>query len=101
MTPAKLNVFFAFYPYGGNGATSSEHPNIRNWFAKTVAWCKQDQRVGEIVTRDFSDTPITMTRNRSVLDARKAGADILVMIDSDQELDLYSGIEDNAKDFFP
>ena len=101
MTPAKLNVFFAFYPYGGNGATSAEHPNIRNWFAKTVTWCKNDPRVGEIITRDFSDTPITMTRNRSVLDARKFGADILVMVDSDQQLDLYSGIEESAKDFFP
>lgn len=101
MTPAKLNVFFAFYPYGGNGATSSEHPNIRNWFAKTVTYCKQDPRIGEIFTRDFSDTPITMTRNESVLSARKAGADVLVMIDSDQELDLYVGIEDSAKDFFP
>ena len=101
MTPAKLNVFFAFYPYGGNGATAAEHPNIRNWFAKTVTYCKQDQRIGEIVTRDFADTPITMTRNASVLAARKAGADVLIMVDSDQQLDLYTDMEDGAKDFFP
>lgn len=101
MTPAKLNVFFAFYPYGGNGATSAEHPNIRTWFAKTVQWCKNDPRVGEIITRDFSDTPITMTRNQSVIVARKLGADVIVMVDSDQQLDLYADIEDNAKEFFP
>jgi hypothetical protein len=101
MIPAKLNVFFAFYPYGGNGATSSEHPNIRNWFAKTVHYCKNDPRIGEISTRDFSDTPITMTRNQSVLVARNLKADVIVMVDSDQQLDLYGGIEDGAKDFFP
>jgi hypothetical protein len=101
MIQAKLNVFFGFYPYGGNGATSAEHPNIRTWFAKTVNWCKNDPRVGEIITRDFSDTPITMTRNQSVLVARKTGADVLVMIDSDQQLDLYAGLDENAKDFFP
>jgi hypothetical protein len=101
VTPAKLNVFFAFYPYGGNGATSAEHPNIRNWFAKTIHHCKQDPRIGDLHTRDFSDTPITMTRNQSVLVARNLGADVIVMVDSDQQLDLYSGIEDSAKDFFP
>ncbi len=101
MTPAKLNVFFAFFPYGGNGSTSSEHPNIRNWFAKTIHKCKGDPRIGELMSRDFSDTPITMTRNQSVIVARNLGADVLVMVDSDQQLDLYSGIQDGAKDFFP
>lgn len=100
MTPAKLNVFFAFFPYGGNGATSSEHPNIRSWFAKTMVQAKGDPRIGEVFAQDFSDTPITMTRNDAVLQARRAGADVLVMIDSDQHLDLYEGIEVGAQNFF-
>lgn len=101
MIPAKLHVFFSFFPYGGNGSTSSEHPNIRNWFAKTIAYCKTDPRIGELTTRDYADTPITMTRNRAVVEAREVGADVLVMIDSDQHIDLYTDIDDRAKDFFP
>lgn len=100
MTPSKMNVMFCFYPYGGNGGCSSEHPNIRNWFAKTVAYCKTDKRIGEIFTRDYSDTPIPLLRNRSVCDAREFGADVLVMIDSDQHPDLYIGIEESARPFF-
>jgi hypothetical protein len=42
-----------------------------------------------------------MTRNRAALDAKKLGADVLVMVDSDQHLDLYAGIEEGAKEFFP
>lgn len=100
MTPAKLHVFFAFYPYGGNGASSSEHPNIRSWFAATVTACNADPRISHITARDFSDTPIPMMRNRSVLEAREVGADVIVMIDSDQHPDLYNGVEATAKPFF-
>lgn len=99
MIQAKLNVAFAFYPYGGNGATSSEHPNIRDWFAKTMVWLKNDPRVGDVFSKDFCDTPIPMTRNDSVLWARSVGADVLVMTDSDQHLDLYLGVEQDAVPF--
>src|ERR1700682_3381786 len=100
MTPSKLNVFFAFFPYGGNGASSSEHPNIRNWFARTISHCKSDSRISDTSTIDFSDTPLTMTRNRAVVEARKAEADVIVMVDSDQHPDLYLGLEKSAVPFF-
>lgn len=100
MPALKLNVGFAFFPYGGNGGISSEHPSIRAWFARTIAKCKADPRIGEIFTKDYSDTPITMTRNHAVMDAREANCDVLVMVDSDQHPDLYMGILGRAVPFF-
>lgn len=84
MQPRKLSVAFAFFPYGGNGGISNEHPSIRNWFARTLALAGKDERIHEVNSKEYSDTPITMTRNAAVYDARKAGADVLVMCDSDQ-----------------
>ena len=87
MTPAKLNLFFSWYPYSGNGASASEHPSIRKWYSRvTRAICK-DGRIGEVFEKDFVDTPITMTRNLAVRTAQAAGADVLVMVDSDQHPD--------------
>lgn len=100
MQPAKINVAFSFFPYGGNGGTSQETPAIRNWFARTYLAAKSDPRVGEIFNRDYSDTPITMTRNAAVYDAKMAGADILVMCDSDQHPDVMLGSEPGAVRFW-
>ncbi len=100
MTPAKLNIFWAFFPYGGNGQSQKEHPVIRNWWAKTLAIAKADPRVGENHTWNFADTPITMTRNESVTMARRNNCDVLVMCDSDQHPDLYLGKDPLAKPFF-
>jgi hypothetical protein len=100
MTPLKLNVMFSFFPYGGNGGCANEHPNIRSWFATTLTACNKDQRIGEIIARDYSDTPIPMMRNRAVVEARTAKADVLVMVDSDQHPDLYLGQEVSAEPFF-
>lgn len=87
----KFKIFVSFFPYGGNGAAPSEHPAIRNWFAVTLRdlHTKYADQVADVVWRDFADTPITMTRNAAVIEARKYGADILVMIDSDNIPDLY------------
>lgn len=100
MTPAKLNVMFSFFPYSGSGGVSSEHPSIRRWFARTLLDAKQDERIGDISDSDFSDTPITMTRNRAVCAAKARGADVLVMVDSDQHPDLYLGQDSLAQPFF-
>lgn len=100
MTPAKLSVFFAFFNYSGNGGISCEHPSIRLWWGRTLLAAKADPRVGDIWDRDFSDTPIPMTRNQSVQAARKAGADVLVMVDSDQHPDRELGEDPTARPFW-
>lgn len=100
MTERKLDLAFAFFSYGGNGGISSEHPDVRNWAVKTVAWCKQQNRIGEIYHCTISDTPITMSRNYAVERAKHCGADILVMVDSDMAPDIDLGYEPYVEPFF-
>lgn len=89
-TPAlKLNVMICHFPYAGNGACSSESPDIRLWEVQTVLKMKADPRVGNIFIQDISDTPITMSRNQAVRDARRRGAHLLLFIDSDQSPKLH------------
>lgn len=92
MDPAlQLNVAFAHFPYGGNGASSSEHPDVRQWEVETVLKIKADNRIRHFCTRDYSDTPIPMTRNRAIREAKQIGAHLLLMIDSDQSPNKHAG----------
>ena len=101
MKKPTLDVAFSWYPYGGNGGCSSEHPNIRRWYADTRSWCEKDPRIGRVISLpDYSDTPIPMLRNRAVVDARKEGADVIMMVDSDQHPDMYVGLDPDARPFF-
>ena len=84
----KFNVGFVTFSYGGNGGISSEVPDVREWMIPLVSELSRDERVGEIRIWNLADTPITMTRNRAVLQAREFGVDVLVMIDSDMKPDL-------------
>jgi hypothetical protein len=95
----KFNVGIVTFSYGGNGGISSEHPDIREWMTPLVANLAKDSRVDQIRIWNLADTPITMTRNRAVLQARQHGVDVLVMIDSDMKPDMYAGQPD-AKPFF-
>lgn len=89
--PLKLDVFFAFFSYGGNSSVAGQHPLIRRWFAETVLEMRQDPRVGAMIQVDYSDTPIPMMRNRAVAAAQAAQADLLVMLDSDNVPDVEPG----------
>jgi len=100
MEKRKLRVGFCFFPYGGNGGISSEVPTVRNWIISTVLAAKADDRIHDIVHQDFSDTPITMTRNRAVVWGRENKVDVLVMVDSDMAPDMYVGHDPAAKPFF-
>lgn len=100
MKPAKLSVLFCTFSYGGNGGIASGHPDVFRWISKTALEIPQDPRVGRYDWLELHDTPITMTRNRSVLEARKVGADVIVMIDSDMAPDYLVGKEPGAKPFF-
>jgi len=83
-TPMKLRVGFFFFPYGGNGASSSEVPDIRKWMCQIISKVKADSRIEDpIFEHSISDTPITMCRNQAVVVARRYKVDVLVMCDSD------------------
>lgn len=100
MQPRKLNVAFVFFSYGGNGGTASEVPDIRNWFAETLVKVHADPRVGAVSRLSLSDTPITMTRCKSVKECQKLGVDVMLMIDSDQFPDMYLKQDPDAKPFW-
>ena len=84
----KFNVGLVTFSYGCNGGISSEVPDIREWMVPLVSELSRDARVDQIRIWNLADTPITMTRNRAVLQAREFGVDVLVMIDSDMNPDL-------------
>lgn len=100
MQPRKLDVAFVSFGYGGNGGIKAQHPDVSRWLITTIQQAKADPRVGETYYWDAADTPITMCRNRAVCDARKVGADVLIMVDSDQSPDMYLGKDPYAEPFF-
>lgn len=94
-----LDIFFGFPSYGGNGGISSEHPDIREWWAELVLKMRNDPRIGSVTTKVIGDTPVTMVRNKFVRLARASGAHVLVMVDSDQSPNFHRG-ESDWKPFF-
>lgn len=100
MQPAKYRIAVANFAYGGNGGIASEVPDIRKWSMKFALAANSDPRVENVVFETFSDTPITMTRNRAIEWAKEVKADFLIMLDSDQFPDMYVGDDPSAKPFF-
>lgn len=78
----KMSILIARFPYG-----ASEHPAVADWLIPTVVKMKADPRIGDIFHRNYDDTPITMTRNRCLEDAKGLRADYVLMIDSDMAPD--------------
>ncbi|NLX55062.1 MAG: class I SAM-dependent methyltransferase [Planctomycetaceae bacterium] len=100
MQPMKLDVLFAFLAYGGNGGIGMQLPEITLWYAQTLVEIQKDNRIGKIYAKKFGDIPLTMERNRAVRCAKDLGADVIVMIDSDNVPDLYVGRKEWAKPFW-
>lgn len=61
----------------------SEHPTTTDWCLNTLRKMHEDDRIGRVHNWQMSDTPITMVRNKCVLEALDRKVDLLVMIDSD------------------
>jgi hypothetical protein len=85
----------ARFPYG-----HSEHDAVTDWLVSTVIKAKADKRISEVAKFKKADTPITMLRNLAMLEAKKAGVDFVLMIDSDMDPDKYLGIDPTAKPFW-
>ena len=96
----KFKIGICTFSYGGNGGISSEVPDIREWIVPLVAETAADDRISDVRMWNLSDTPITMTRNRAVVQARQHGIDILVMVDSDMKPDINFGSDPTARKFF-
>ena len=100
MQDRKLSLMIATSPYGGNGQAMAEHPNVRDWLIQTDRKLAQEPRIEKWTLETYNDTPITMVRNRAVMDAREAGADLLLFVDSDQSPDCMIGVESEATPFW-
>ena len=104
MQPRKLNVLFAFFCYTGNSTGTSVVWPVASWWAQTACRLKTEEkfisRIGDFWEYEVSDTPITMTRNKVVEVARKRGADIIVMVDSDMHPDVHLKDDPTAERFF-
>ncbi len=98
LRPLKLYVWFPCY--AGNGGYASLAAEVCRWWSVTRPIIAADPRIGEIVERYVGDTPITMTRNAAVKEAKKLGCDLVLMIDSDMHPDLYVGLTPDAKPFW-
>jgi hypothetical protein len=83
----KLHVAIASFSYGGNGGIRSQVPDVGDWKLNTIMAATKDPRVASVAHFDLADTPITMTRNRAVMNARENGVDVLIMVDSDMSPD--------------
>lgn len=99
MQARKLDVAIATFPYGGNGGVSSEVPTVRDWLIRTAIEAGRDERIHRFDIKNFSDTPITMTRSAAVKWARENRYDVLLMIDSDMAPDCETG-DPQAKPFW-
>lgn len=98
-----LSIWFATFPYAGNSTGTSITWPAAQWLVQTMVRLKTDpkftSRLHDVWLNSYADTPITMTRNLAVKDARQSGADILVMLDSDMHPDVHLGEHADAVPF--
>lgn len=91
----RRSLMIAQFP--GNGTTAWQ---VARYVANLTAHLENDPRINRVEMWDLADTPITMSRNRALLAAEKAGIDYLLMIDSDMVPDMYPAGEHGIKPFF-
>jgi len=101
MQERKFKLGLARFPYGGNGALSSEVPQIGDWLYRLGRWHARNLHRLESEMWSFcrSDTPIPMVRNAAAFEARRDGVDLLVMVDSDMHPDIHRGFDSQAHVF--
>lgn len=99
---AKFSVMFARFPYGRR-----DEPDVTDWLMDTLMKAKSDPRISDVFNWRLDDTPIPMGRNRSIEQAKKLGADYLLMVDNDMAPDAYHvgnpnkvGIDVHARPFW-
>jgi hypothetical protein len=100
MQPAKVNILIGQFCYSSNGGYSAILPQIGDWWAKVYHEMMVDERINVVAKVNLSDTPVTMTRNSLLRKAVAGGFDVLLLIDSDNEPDLYVGHDSAAKPFW-
>ena len=80
----KYKIALARFPGAG-----WERQECTDFLVRTTRAMDKDERIAKVIPLRYKDTPITMLRNRAVLDARKQCADYLLCVDADMAPDLY------------
>lgn len=97
---ASVDILVALFAYAGNGGVAAVLPQTAIWLSHTTVKAHKDDRVGRFDVKIYGDIPLTAERNRVVADAKAGGYDVIVMIDSDNWVDLYVGSDPKAKPFW-
>lgn len=94
----KYKVMLAEFP--GNNVS---HMDTNYWVTQTICQLRDDPRIGKenLLHCRIADTPVTMSRNRCVIEALKEDCDYILMVDSDMRPDCDVGLVPHAKPFWP
>ena len=79
----KFDILVATFPFGG-----VERITVRNWLIQTRLKMERDPRIGTVYHSDIDDTPVTVSRNRAMEQAKQLKVDFTLMIDSDMWPDI-------------
>lgn len=95
---ARYSVGIGLFP--DNRGTTFISPDI--WVGRLLAKLETDAECWNVHLwyREFGDTPITMLRNRFLVDMEERKMDFALMIDSDNKPDLYLGMDSDARPFW-
>lgn len=89
MTPMQLDIMFAVPTAAGSTGMNGMNESVHAFIGDAIKWCKGDKRVGRVCELPLARCPTNVVRNQFVVEARKRGIDVLVMVDNDQAPDLY------------
>ena len=98
--PRRYKIMVATFSYGGNGGTRSESKDLGEWMLLNDRKLMAEKRISSVVYNDIGDTPVTMTRNQTVMRALNANCDLLLMLDSDMKPDCEMEDDRSAKPFW-
>jgi len=97
--PDKFSIMISRFP--GGSIMPIDMPDTTDYFAKLCHDLKMDSRCSEVITARVSDTPITMSRNLVVEEAKRDKVTFLLMIDNDMSPDVDLGKDPYAEPFMP
>ena len=100
MKQRQLKLVIATTPFGSNGGAASEHPDVRDWLIATTEKLRADKRIESWAIESYNLTPTTYARNKAVMEAYQAGADLLLFVDSDMAPDNLLGKDPEVKPFW-
>jgi hypothetical protein len=80
----KFDILLCAFPY-----RNSECPSVGRWLGELKVKLRQDARIDRILSADFDDTPITMTRNLAIETAKQQKVDLVLFVDDDMKPDGY------------